>query len=264
MDNIKIIATDFDGTFLRSDKSVSKKNIETFINLKNKGYIIVGVSARNLLSVKSVVDVNLFDYIILNNGCDIYFVNEDKVEIINQIDKEVYTNIYNFYKNILYKVNFCTLNKYYTISSQIEDSRKFLEYINTVDEIDEKVNRMNLFFNNSKDLDYYKKELLNNYDSIDVIKMVDTDVDNSNVWICINPKNTNKLTTIKIICDKENLSLNNVIFFGDSENDLEMIKAAGVSVAMGNAIDAVKKNSKYVTLSNNNDGVAEFLNTYLK
>ena len=43
---------------------------------------------------------------------------------------------------------------------------------------------------------------------------------------------------------------------GDGTNDLSMIQAAGIGVAMENAMDAVKEQADYITLSNEHDGVA--------
>lgn len=50
-----------------------------------------------------------------------------------------------------------------------------------------------------------------------------------------------------------------IIAFGDEDNDLEMLEYAGIGVAMGNAIDEVKNIADHITLSNNQDGIAEIL-----
>ena len=55
----------------------------------------------------------------------------------------------------------------------------------------------------------------------------------------------------------------NVISFGDGENDTSIIAYAGVGVAMGNAIDALKASANEITLSNNDDGIAHMLERYL-
>ena len=54
-----------------------------------------------------------------------------------------------------------------------------------------------------------------------------------------------------------------VIAFGDNFNDLDMLEYAGLSVAMGNAPDEIKRVAKRVTLSNNEDGIAIVLNELL-
>ncbi|MDN3425925.1 Cof-type HAD-IIB family hydrolase [Microbacterium sp. APC 3898] len=60
------------------------------------------------------------------------------------------------------------------------------------------------------------------------------------------------------------ISRENIIAFGDEDNDLEMIDFAGVGVAMGNAIDPLKNIANEITLTNNEDGIAELLIDRLK
>ena len=91
---------DFDGTLLTSNKKISDRTRKCLIEFKNKSYFIIGVTARNLLSVKNILDVSLFDYIILNNGSDIYYVGNDKVENVSNITKETAKKIYNSFSFI--------------------------------------------------------------------------------------------------------------------------------------------------------------------
>ncbi|MFP7494801.1 Cof-type HAD-IIB family hydrolase [Terribacillus saccharophilus] len=56
----------------------------------------------------------------------------------------------------------------------------------------------------------------------------------------------------------------NIIAFGDEDNDLEMIEYAGAGVAMGNAIGPLKEIANHTTGTNMEDGIATFLNSYLK
>ncbi len=56
-----------------------------------------------------------------------------------------------------------------------------------------------------------------------------------------------------------NLQKEELIAFGDGENDLEMLKEVGVSVAMGNAVNEVKKIATMVTDSNEEDGLVTAL-----
>lgn len=59
------------------------------------------------------------------------------------------------------------------------------------------------------------------------------------------------------LCKQYGISLERCIAIGDSENDLEMLRAVGMPVAMGNANDAVKAVSQYITATNVEDGVAK-------
>lgn len=93
--------------------------------------------------------------------------------------------------------------------------------------------------------------------------MLDTDKENSPMWLTINPQNVNKLSTLEKIYNDLNSSTEEVIFFGDGENDLVLIENVGIGVAMGNAIDIVKEKSSYTTLSNDEDGIAKYLEEHL-
>ena len=55
------------------------------------------------------------------------------------------------------------------------------------------------------------------------------------------------------------ISPNEVIAFGDGDNDIDMLQFAGLGVAMGNASHYVKSKADYITLSNEEDGIADVI-----
>ena len=77
------------------------------------------------------------------------------------------------------------------------------------------------------------------------------------------PKVINKGQGIRDICTVLGITPEEVIAFGDAENDIPMLRAAGMGVAMGNATEAVKAAADMVTLSNNDDGIAAALEMLL-
>lgn len=76
------------------------------------------------------------------------------------------------------------------------------------------------------------------------------------------PKNVNKARGLSQLVAHFDESLENVMAFGDEENDYEMIDQVGIGVAMGNAIPKIKQVAKAETLTNNEDGVAAYLKQY--
>lgn len=70
------------------------------------------------------------------------------------------------------------------------------------------------------------------------------------------PRSINKGQGIRDICKVLGIGTEEVIAFGDAENDIPMLLASGMGVAMGNAAEAVKAAADMVTLSNNDDGIA--------
>lgn len=77
------------------------------------------------------------------------------------------------------------------------------------------------------------------------------------------PKVINKGQGIRDICSVLGIDPSEVISFGDAANDIPMLRAAGMGVAMGNAAEAVKAAADMVTLSNNADGIAAALEKLL-
>ena len=73
------------------------------------------------------------------------------------------------------------------------------------------------------------------------------------------PKSVNKGEGLKTICNDAGIDISEAIAFGDSYNDIFMIKAAGLGVAMGNAEDAVKEAADMVTADCDHDGIAKAL-----
>ncbi|WP_419151931.1 HAD-IIB family hydrolase [Aeribacillus alveayuensis] len=83
--------------------------------------------------------------------------------------------------------------------------------------------------------------------------------------ICLenNIYGVNKAVGLQKIASYYNIPQERIIAFGDEDNDLEMLQYAGLGVAMGNAIPEVKAAANYVTKTNEEDGVALFLQEVL-
>lgn len=81
-------------------------------------------------------------------------------------------------------------------------------------------------------------------------------------YLEIFPKNVDKGKAVAALCAILNISTENVVAIGDHELDIPMIETAGIGIAMGNAIQELKEKADFVTLTNNEAGVAHALNEY--
>jgi len=81
-------------------------------------------------------------------------------------------------------------------------------------------------------------------------------------YLEIIPRCIHKGQGIRDICRVLDIQPSEVIAFGDAENDIPMLQEAGIGVAMGNAADEVKAAADYITLSNNEDGIAAALEAF--
>lgn len=258
----KIVATDLDGTLLTSDKSITKKTIKEIERIRKLGYIVVAVTARNMGSIKNVCDIEIFDYLILNNGVNIVDVRNNKIESLSYISKEVYKQITDDVKNDSIEIDYSSLNYYYVLDNKKTTMGIVRKPIYNIDDIKEEVSRMNVFFEGEVLLKKYKKELSLKYEDINVFEMQDANIKYR--WLVLNPSKINKASTLKYLAKKLNIEMNEVIFFGDSLNDIEVIKSVGLGVAMKNAVEEVKLIAKEETASNDDEGVSKFLFNNLK
>ena len=77
------------------------------------------------------------------------------------------------------------------------------------------------------------------------------------------PLGVNKANALQRLCQMRGIRREEVLCFGDEQNDLEMIRFAGHGVAMGNACDLLKQAADEITLSNDEDGIAVVVERYL-
>ncbi len=78
------------------------------------------------------------------------------------------------------------------------------------------------------------------------------------------PHHCSKGTALTWLCDAAKIELSQIVAFGDAENDLTMIKNAGLGVAMGNATPDLRQIADHVTATNDDDGIALVLEELLK
>ena len=77
------------------------------------------------------------------------------------------------------------------------------------------------------------------------------------------PKGIDKAQSLQVLLDKLEMKKEEMIACGDGFNDLSMIRFAGLGVAMSNAQPPVKEVADYITLSNDEEGVAHVVEKFL-
>lgn len=86
----------------------------------------------------------------------------------------------------------------------------------------------------------------------------------SRYFLEVVPMGVNKGSAVQALCRQLGIDVQNAVAAGDESNDVSMIRAAGVGVAMANAIPAAKEAADYITRNDNNhDGIAEVIHKFL-
>lgn len=101
------------------------------------------------------------------------------------------------------------------------------------------------------------EDSLEDYEYVDELEIYD-----SGFALHITDKRINKGTSLRRLCEKNGINMENVMAIGDSENDEDFLKEAGVKVAVGNADESLKKISTYTCENNFGDGVAEAIEKF--
>ncbi len=86
-----------------------------------------------------------------------------------------------------------------------------------------------------------------------------------NYWLEIHSKNVTKYQSLNKLSQSLKISNKDIVAFGDSYNDIELIKNCGVGIAMKNAVTELQKEADFITEdTNEEDGVYRFLVKYIK
>ncbi|WP_313757537.1 Cof-type HAD-IIB family hydrolase [Tissierella sp.] len=265
----KLVAIDMDGTLLNSKNQVSEKTKETIVKAKGKGAYIVLSTGRVLKSALSYSrDLDLRNPIIACNGA---IIADENGNIIykNPIDNNLVKEIVNLArsKNIYY--HFYDENRFYS-HIRVDEILKFYSEGDDNNRIDIKIFKNLEEITSMKDLNVYKFLFIDD-DKNKLQKLRDelnglNNIETSSSWannIEAMGLNVSKGEGLRELCSNLKIAPDEVIAIGDNENDLSMIKFAGLGVAMGNGDESIKKQADYITDSNDEDGVAKIIEKFV-
>lgn len=273
MTTIKLIALDLDNTLLLPDKTLSHRNKCILQTLHHHHIKIVLTTGRPLPNTKPILDQLNFtekdDYVILFNGGLIKNLSNNNILLNKYFSIKNIQHILLILKSLSLPIDLVTQNHVYSIkeygqsaysqliSRSLPYSQINLSVLNT---------HTNFQFNKfvvcatSEQLSHLEKILSNSPLTNNQFNFVRS----RRILLEFVPKNVNKALALNALLEHLSLTPDNLMAFGDEENDIEMIKLARIGVAMGNAIPKVKAAADFQTLDNVHDGVSEFLESYFR
>lgn len=268
---IKIIATDLDGTLMMPDHlTVSPRTVKALKNAHDKGIKIAIATGRTKFLIESVIEqIPFTDYIIYSNGAVAEELHNGKTVYSRYINKETAIKITDFLSG--YKT-------FYEVfsggQSYMEEGRDSYFKNNGLPQkfLDELIGRINICQstkdfvrnNNIEKIDLFSipknilPEIRAFFTAIDDICVSSSIADD----LEITDSSVNKGCALKGIAESINASADEIMAFGDAQNDVEMLKLAGYSFAMQNGTDECKKAAKFIAKSNADDGLAAAVEEY--
>lgn len=244
---IRMIVTDLDETLFRTDKTISEYTIKTIKRIRNKGIKTIFATARGD-STKLLVPYELFDGYVLTNGAGAYIDN--RLIYDRRILSETFIPFLQYLSNENLKVAAQIEGTHYT-NFNVKERWSYIEDFVITDYSNLQGNADKLY------------AIVEEKDQIDIIKSnlpkeLYLNVSRDNLAMVMH-KEARKSIGILEIASKFNICKNEILVFGDDTNDEDMFLNAGVSVAMGNAIDEIKIIADHICDTNDNDGVAKWL-----
>lgn len=266
---IKLIVCDLDGTLLNEDKKMTEYTQKMLQELKRMQVKICFASGRygKMMSIYEH-KIDGCDYIISSNGAEVFKRNEnlykegiqeaDIAKIVDYINKyQIPAVIYKIdrvlvstgaqviikrlddYERLSASEGFYTDLNYSEVDFR-DDNKEFTDIIKIVTYEEDK-GRANAYF--------------------DFVEQIDTLRAESTGYGVVGTysNHVSKKVAVQKVMEDMKIDSSQVCIFGDYDNDLSMFACADYKIAMGNALDILKEEATYITKSNQEDGVAWYL-----
>ena len=264
MSEYLLVAFDLDGTFLNDEKLIPEENIRALDRMKETGIQAVPCTGRLYQAIpEGIREHPAIRYAVTENGAGIYDKEKKGLVFSTGIIFEEAIPLLEYARTIpcLYD---CYQDSWGWIPREMyEEVPEFLppspvrdmvlkyrtpldDFETTIRERGTPMQKFQYFFRTTQLRDQYLPIVQERFPQFEISK-------SSPLNIEINGSGTNKGITMKTLCGMLQIPMERTAAFGDDINDISFLMAAGKGIAMGNAVEAVKRIADDVT-GNNNDG----------
>lgn len=265
--SFKILVLDLDGTLTNSKKEITSRNKEALIKAQEQGVKVVLASGRPTYGIAPLADeleLNRFGgYVLAYNGGEIIDWRSKELLYANVLPDEVLPHLRECaVKNGLALLSY---DGDHVLTENPEDEYVAKEaFINKMkvkgtqdflSDIPRPVPKC-LIVGDAERLIPVEAEL--SIDLQDIISVYRSEP----YFLELVPMGIDKARSLAVLLEKLGMNREEMVAVGDGYNDLSMIQYAGMGVAMSNAQEPVRKAADYVTLSNEEDGVAAIVEKF--
>ena len=246
----KMILTDLDGTLLRSDGSVSERTKQVLKRCQERGILVVIATARYWIGAERYIEEIQPDYEITTDGTLIHRHGEQiyscslDIESTNQIVQDLLA------RDSKTEITVAAGRRVFWNSNHISESEKlhkavYNDYQEPLSIPANKIVAELPEYETAAQIADKKRCRLQSY--------------RGENWYAFLPETAGKVQAICELAKLLDISVSDIAAFGDDINDIEMLRMCGMGVAVANAVAKVKDIADSVTLSNDEDGVAEWI-----
>lgn len=267
MKNIDMIVMDMDGTLLTSQQKILPYTKEILMHLQKQGVALVLASGRDVNSLEfygKQLDMHHYlqsGYIVLN-GLEIYNSKKECLYAKEKLSREDVLILdelaqkYSFDMIIFFEKGLYILNHGHTgiMEDHFIDREK--HKVENVEDIPYEL------FTTVKKVAFIQDETIINDILPDIQKQMSDRFEICKVekdWIEVNPLHATKGQALLQLSKIKKIPIQNIVAFGNGENDIDMLEMAGYGIAMENSFDTVKAVADDICLDNEHDGIGIYL-----
>lgn len=260
---IQLIAVDMDGTALKSDSNLSAGTLKALKGQIEAGVFVIPASGRIYGGIPGELIKLGVPYVISANGASVMDVRAGTCIYENNMD---HTSGISLLKALLNEDGHAYIqyeDQYYGDGQRAEESQQYHPYMENTgfgseQEIEDLLGFLEKQGGTIQKIGFMafhkesEKRVLDLGSGLPEFDMTVT----GHLMIEFNRRGTTKGEALRWLCARLDVPADRVMAIGDSGNDISMLEFAGMGVAMENAPDHVKSAADYITLSNDDDGVA--------
>lgn len=264
----KLLVLDLDGTLTNTRKEVTEHTRTTLIKAQEQGLKIVLASGRPTYGIAPLANLLQLDkyegYVLSYNGGEIIDWKTGELLYKNLLDPEVLPYLYqcandNHFAIVTYDGEY-VLTEYpddeYVLKEALLNVMKIKKVDNFLKAVQHPIAKC-LIVGEPTRLAVLEKEMYNHlHDQMGVFR-------SEPYFLELVPKGIDKAQSLAVLLKEIGMTKDEMIAVGDGFNDLSMIKYAGLGVAMSNAQEVIKENADFITLSNEEDGVAHVVEKFI-
>ena len=270
---IRMIGMDLDGTLLKTNKELTAYTKDVLKRAAEQGIIVMPATGRPFSGIpKELIRLQEIRYAVTANGARVIDMKKNEViveELLAYDIAEAMLTVferYDTFREIYYhgigyasKEALARIDKYLNIPAMadyITSTRVPVDDVRAkFEEMNQPVDKIQALFTSVEDRDAARKDI-EEVPGIEITGALPMNLE-------INAAGVNKGKAMIELGKVLGISREEIMAFGDGNNDLKMLKEVGTGVAMENAIPSLKEAADYVTLSNDEEGVAKFIEKYV-
>lgn len=262
--NYKALAIDLDGTLLVGE-DLSVENRDAVRAAQQAGLAVIIATARwRHMALRIAEEIGLQGPVIACSGAEVYLPSEDRDLFDHRLPDDFTAELYQLCNENRCIATITTENDVWLKLDGEPDPALLspeMRWVPQLDPVAHQGPRIGAIQGSALVADI-KQNLMPKWQH--AVNLYDSIGPNGKIVITITAKAANKGEALRSACDHLNLDLRDVISFGDAENDIEMFKITGASVAMGQAEDFIKQAASHSTLANTEHGVAASIHQLLE